>query len=87
MLLQKGMFFSVHVTQDAHTVFSTSPELDELHHMVTVCSLYVLFCVLFLLRDEVLMIRLGLRWCSTILLFVATCLKTVAHAGRNYHTD
>lgn len=54
--------------QDAHVMFSATLELDELHHMVTVRSLHVVVFVLFLLRDEeVLMVRLGLRWCSMML--------------------
>lgn len=49
-------------------MFSATLELDELHHMVTVRSLHVVVFVLFLLRDEeVLMVRLGLRWCSMML--------------------
>ena len=67
VLVQKSTFSSVHLTRDAH-IFSSSLELDELHHMVTVCSLHVLFFVSFLLRDEeVLMVRLGLRWCNMML--------------------
>lgn len=61
-------FFSVHLSQDAHIVFSSSLELAELYHMATVYSLHVQFFVLFLFRnEEILTIRLGLRWCSVML--------------------